>query len=168
MNYHNNKQLNKENIRQYIDLISGETDLFTGTILENIQLDNKYEEKQLTKVVKEAEIYDDLKRLQEGYQTLVGEKGVKLSGGQKQRILIVRALLRNKPIMIFDHSFNKLDNQTRDKIWQHLIKKYPQTTMIFITHHLEINQYVDKIFKLDKGTLEIQNREKEIKNEMER
>ena len=47
-------------------------------------------------------------------------------------------------------------------------KKYPQTTMIFITHHLEINQYVDKIFKLDKGTLEIQNREKEIKNEMER
>ena len=168
LNYHNNKQLNKENIRQYIDLISGETDLFTGTILENIQLDNKYEEKQLTKVVKEAEIYDDLKRLQEGYQTLVGEKGVKLSGGQKQRILIVRALLRNKPIMIFDHSFNKLDNQTRDKIWQHLIKKYPQTTMIFITHHLEINQYVDKIFKLDKGTLEIQNREKEIKNEMER
>ncbi len=156
LNNHNNKQLNPSNIRQYIDFISGEANLFTGTILENIQLGSKNTEKELTRVVKEAEIYHDIKRFEEGYQTVVGEKGVKLSGGQKQRILIARALLRNKPIMIFDNGFSKLDNKTTDQILQNLIKKYPQTTMIFITHKLEIENYVDKVVKLEKGTSEIQ------------
>lgn len=148
LNNHNSKQLEKSNIRQYIDFISGEEDLFTGTILENIQLDNEKSEKELARVVKEAEIYQDIKRFEEGYQTVVGEKGVKLSGGQKQRILIARALFRNKPIMIFDDSFSKLDNKTTDKIFQNLVKKYPQTTMIFITHKSEIENYIDRVIKI--------------------
>lgn len=152
LNYHNSKQLNKSNIREYIDFISGEADLFTGTILENIELDVKHTEEDITKVVKEAEIYNDIKRFEEGYQTMVGEKGVKLSGGQKQRILIARALIRNKPIMIFDNTFSKLDNKTVDKIFQNLIKCYPQTTMVFITHQAGIENYVDIMIKIEEGT----------------
>lgn len=157
LNYHKNQQLNPSNIRQYIDFISGEADLFTGTILGNIQLNIETTEEKLIKVVKEAEIYQDIKQLEEGYQTRVGEKGIKLSGGQKQRILIARALLRNKPIMIFDNCFSKLDNKTSDKILQNLIKKYPQTTMIFITHKVEIEAYVNRVIKIREGTSEIQN-----------
>ena len=156
LNHYKNQQLNPSNIRQYIDFISGEADLFTGTILENIQLNKETTEEQLTKIVKEVEIYQDIKRFEEGYQTVVGEKGVKLSGGQKQRILMARALLRNKPIMIFDNSFSKLDNKTSDKVFQNLIKKYPQTTMIFITHKAEIENYVDRVIKMKDGTSKMQ------------
>lgn len=152
LNYHNSKQLDKSNIRQYIDFISGEADLFTGTVLENIELGAEKKEEELEKVVKEAEIYYDINRFDNSYQTVIGEKGIKLSGGQKQRILIARALLRNKPIMIFDNAFNKLDNKTSDKIFRNLKKKYPNTTMIFITHKLEVENYVDRIIKIEERT----------------
>lgn len=150
-NYHNTKQLNNENIRKYVDLVSGEADLFTGTILKNIKLDaadgktkNNPEDEQIIKVSKQAEIYKDIQRFAEKYQTIVGEKGAKLSGGQKQRILIARALLRNKPILIFDNAFSKLDNQTSHQILQNLIDQYPETTMIFITHKPEIQNFVNR------------------------
>lgn len=156
LNYHNSKQLDKSNIREYIDFVSGEADLFTGTILDNIELGIQNTEEKLTKIVKEAEIYKDISRFEEGYQTVVGEKGVKLSGGQKQRILIARALIRNKPIMIFDNAFSKLDNKTTERILQNLIKNYPQTTMIFITHKAGIENYVDRIIKIEEGTSEIE------------
>jgi len=162
LNYHNHKRLNKANLRKYVDFISGEVDLFTGSILENIELDKKSTKEELTKVVKEAEIDKEIEQFDGGFQTKIGEKGIKLSGGQKQRILIARALLRNKSIMIFDGIFSKLDKETTNKIFQNLIKEYPQTTMIFMTHNLEIQNGVNKIIKLD-------NRKKAGKrNEMER
>lgn len=156
LNYHNSKQLDKSNIREYIDFVSGDADLFTGTILDNIELGTQNTKEKLTKIVKEAEIYKDINRFEEEYQTIVGEKGVKLSGGQKQRILIARALIRNKPIMIFDNAFSKLDNKTTEKILQNLMKNYPQTTMIFITHKAGIENYVDRIIKMEEGTSEIE------------
>lgn len=147
-NYHNSKQLNHSNIRKYVDFISGEADLFTGTILDNIELDKKATNEELIKVEKEVQMYQEIKQFDQEEQTTVGEKGVKLSGGQKQRILIARALLRNKPIMIFDNAFSKLDNKTSDKIFQNLKENYPQTTMIFITHKSEIETYVERSIKL--------------------
>lgn len=154
-NYHNSKQIDKANIRRYIDYISGDTDLFTGTIEDNIKLGTNKKKEELTKVIKESEIYKDMSQMKDGYQTMIGEKGVKLSGGQKQRILIARALLRNKPIMIFDNTFSKLDNKTTDNIFQNLRKKYPKTTMIFITHKLEIEKYADRIIKIEEGTSKV-------------
>lgn len=124
-----------------MDLVSGEADLFTGSILKNIALEatdtrikDITEEEKIIKVSKQAEIYKDIKGFEQEYQTIVGEKGVKLSGGQKQRILIARVLLRNKPIIIFDNAFSKLDNQTSQKILQNLVDQYPETTMIFMGH----------------------------------
>lgn len=157
LNYHNSKQLDSFNIRQYIDFVSGEADLFSGTILDNIKLDRKTTEEQLVKAVKEAEIESDIKQFDGRYQTIVGEKGVKLSGGQKQRILIARALIRNKPIIIFDNAFSKIDAKTSDKILKNLVKKHPQTTMIFITHKTGIENYVNRMIKMREGTSEIQD-----------
>lgn len=161
LNYHNSKQLDKSNIRQYIDFVSGEADLFSGTILDNIELDIQSTKEQLLRVTKQAEIQEDINKFEDGYKTMVGEKGVKLSGGQKQRILIARALMRNKPIIIFDNAFSKLDNKTSHKIFKNLMEDYPETTMIFITHKLEIKDYVDRMIKLEKGTSEVKNNEVE-------
>lgn len=158
-NYHNIRQLNKENIREYVDYVSGDAEMFSGTIKENLQLDKSYQESKLMQVSKETEILVDIENFDNKFDTSIGEKGVKLSGGQKQRILIARALLRNKPIIIFDNVFNKLDNQTREIILKNIQDKYSDKTIIFITHDKNIFQKVDKIIDLEgqRNTIERKN-----------
>ena len=156
LNYHNVKQLDKSNIREYIEYISGEGDVFIGTITDNILLWEKKSQKELENVIKEVAFDKDIKQLEQGYQTLIGEKGVKLSGGQKQRILIARALMRKKPIMIFDNAFSKLDGKTSNQILKNLTIHYPETTMIFITHKPEIRNYVDKCINIRNKTSAIE------------
>lgn len=158
-NYHNSRQLNKENIREYVDYVSGDAEMFLGTIKENLQLDKSYQESKLMQVSKETEILVDIENFDNKFDTSIGEKGVKLSGGQKQRILIARALLRNKPIIIFDNVFNKLDNQTREIILKNIQDKYSDKTIIFITHDKNIFQKVDKIIDLEeqRNTIERKN-----------
>lgn len=147
-NYHNSKQLNKQNIREYIDYVSGDSEMFLGTVKQNLELDKSYEEDRLNQVLKDSEILKDIQKLENQLDTFIGEKGVKLSGGQKQRVLIARALLRDKPIMIFDNVFNKLDSETREKILKNLNKKYSEKTIIFITHDENMDEYIDKIINL--------------------
>ena len=154
INNHNINRLNKENIREYIDLVQGDSYLFKGTILENVLLDNKekIEQKVINKVFKDSELYDDIQRFEEKENTLVGEKGTKLSGGQKQRVAIARSLIKNKPIIVFDEAINKIDNNTKEKILVNLVQKYNDKTMIFITHNLNIIEYVDRIIYIDNNT----------------
>lgn len=151
INNHNSKRLNKSNIREYVELVDGNSYLFKGTILENVLLKNS-KANNIENVLKDAEIYDDIQRFEEKENTLVGEKGAKLSGGQKQRISIARTLVNNKPIVIFDEAFNKIDNNTKEKILENLVNKYRQKTMIFITHDLKITEYVDKIIYIENNT----------------
>ena len=143
-NYHNSKQLNKQNIREYIDYVSGDSEMFSGTV-------------RLNQVLKDSEILKDIQKLENQLDTFIGEKGVKLSGGQKQRILIARALLRDKPIIIFDNVFNKLDSETREKILKNLNKKYSEKTIIFITHDENMNEHIDKIINLKNQSSYIRN-----------
>lgn len=156
-NYHNSKQLNKQNIREYIDYVSGDSEMFSGTVKENLELDKRYEEDRLNQVLKDSEILKDIQKLENQLDTFIGEKGVKLSGGQKQRILIARALLRDKPIIIFDNVFNKLDSETREKILKNLNKKYSEKTIIFITHDENMNEHIDKIINLKNQSSYIRN-----------
>lgn len=152
INNHNINRLNKSNIREYIDLVEGDSYLFKGTVLENVLLNNNEKRELLEKVLKDCEIYDDIQRFNEKENTLVGEKGTKLSGGQKQRISIARALIKDKPILIFDEALNKIDGQTKEKIMMNLINKYSNKTMIFITHDLGILDYVDRIIYIEDNT----------------
>ena len=167
LNNHNIDRLNKENIREYIDLVQGDSYLFKGSILDNVLLDNKnkVKKKKKKKVLKDSEIYDDIQRFQEKENTLVGEKGTKLSGGQKQRVAIARSLIKDKPIIIFDEAINKIDNSTKEKIVINLVHEYNDKTMIFITHDLSIIEYVDRIIYIDNNTTTIGEHEelKELK-----
>lgn len=156
INNHNINRLNKSNIREYVELVDGNSYLFKGTILENVLLTNK-QIKNLDKIFKDSEIYDDIQRFKEKENTLVGEKGAKLSGGQKQRISIARTLVNNKPIIIFDEALNKIDNNTKEKVLFNLIEKYNEKTMIFITHDLKITEHVDKVIYIDNNTTTVKD-----------
>ncbi len=149
INNHNIKRLNKSNIRKYVELILGESYVFSGSILENIKLNNKIDIDIVEKISTECDIKEDIYKFKNGYNTLIGEKGTKLSGGQKQRLSIARGIASNKPIIILDEALNKLDNKTRENILSNLIENYNNKTMILISNNLEIIDYVDSIIYID-------------------
>lgn len=152
INSHNIKRLNEEDIRKYVELILGESYMFSGSILENINLNNNIEISTLEKTLIDSDIKEDIDNFKEGYNTLIGEKGTRLSGGQKQRISIARGLISNKPILILDEALNKLDNKTRKNILTSLVNNYKDKTIIFISNNLEIINYVDNIIYINKKT----------------
>ena len=152
INNHNIKGLNKEDIRKYVELILGESYMFSGSILENIKLDYEASMEQIEEATVNCNIKEDIDKFNKGYNTLIGEKGAKLSGGQKQRICVARSLVSNKPILILDESFNKLDNETKKNVLSNLVNKYDKKTMIFISNNLEIVKYVDSIIYIDGKT----------------
>lgn len=149
INNHNIKRLNKNDIRKYVELILGESYMFSGSILENIKINSEADYNVIDEIAKDCDIKDDIDRFENGYNTLIGEKGTKLSGGQKQRICIARSLASNKPILILDEAMNKLDNKTRKNILLNLTNKYSSKTIIFISNNLEIIKYVDNIIYID-------------------
>lgn len=149
INNHNIKRLNKNDIRKYVELILGESYMFSGSILENIKINSEADYNVIDEIAKDCDIKDDIDRFENGYNTLIGEKGTKLSGGQKQRICIARSLASNKPILILDEAMNKLDNKTRTNILLNLTNKYSSKTIIFISNDLEIIKYADNIIYID-------------------
>ncbi len=149
INNHNIKRLNKEDIRKYVELILGESYMFSGSLLENIELDNNKTIEHIDKIAKECDIKEDIERFENGYDTLIGERGTKLSGGQKQRVCIARSLVNDKSILILDEALNKLDNRTRSNVLNNLVNIYRNKTMIFISNDLEIINYVDSIIYID-------------------
>lgn len=152
INNHNIKRLNKEDIRKYVELVLGETYMFSGSILENIKLDNEIETNTLEKTVIDCDLKEDINKFENNYNTLIGENGIKLSGGQKQRIAIARSLISDKPILILDEALNKLDNKTRCNILTNLKNNYSNKTIIIISNNLEIINYADNIIYIDGKT----------------
>lgn len=152
INKHNIKKLNKEDIRRYVELILGESYMFSGTILENIKLNNDVELDMIESIAEDCDIKDDIEGFEQGYNTLIGDRGAKLSGGQKQRICIARGLINKASVLILDEALNKLDNKTRGNILANLTNNYKCKTIIFISNNLEIINYVDTIIYVDQNT----------------
>ena len=144
----------QESLRNQISMVLQDTFLFNGTIAENIgyaRSEATYE--QMIEAAKTAYIYDDIMEMPEGFQTQVGERGVKLSGGQKQRIAIARAILRDAPILILDEATASVDMQTELQI-QNAIQKLSGTrTIIAIAHRLSTIRSADIILVLEEGKI---------------
>ena len=140
--------------RKTISLVAQEPNIFDGTIRENILVGTDYGEEsedRMFEACKEAEIHDFLLSLQEGYDTVVGTKGVLLSGGQKQRISIARALVRRPRLLLLDEATSNLDSETEKQIQETLEKTRKGRTMIVVAHRLATVKNADIIFVLGDG-----------------
>ncbi|MBO7146947.1 MAG: ABC transporter ATP-binding protein [Lentisphaeria bacterium] len=141
-------------LRQNIGVVQQTPFLFDSTIRENILFGKmNATEEELIVAAKEANIYDFIRTLPDGFDTLTGEHGVRLSGGQKQRIAIARVFLKNPPILIFDEATSALDNQSEALVQQSMEKLCKGRTTIIIAHRLSTVKNADYIYCLRGGEL---------------
>lgn len=161
----NIKNLELESFRKQISYVPQEVFLFSDTIKGNIAFG--VENQTFTKIEEMANIAavaKDITQLKEGYDTVVGERGVMLSGGQKQRVAIARALNKEAKLLIMDDSLSAVDNRTETEILQNLDQHLKGVTSIIITHRIFKNWTFDKIIILDKGQILEQGTHNELIN----
>ncbi len=150
-------------LRRSIALVSQETYLFHGTIEENIAYGNiNASIEQIKKAALISEASDFIRRMPQGYKTIVGERGQKLSGGQRQRIALARAILKDAPILILDEATASVDNETEAAIQRSLIKITSNRTTIVIAHRLSTIKNADHIIVLDNGSIVESGTHKEL------
>lgn len=146
--------LNLKDLRQAIGLVSQDIFLFHGTVAENIAYGTfEASPKQIKMAAKIAEAHEFIKRLPQGYDTVIGERGQKLSGGQRQRIAIARAVLKNPPILILDEATSAVDNETEAAIQRSLERIARNRTTIAIAHRLSTVRNADCIYVMEQGRL---------------
>ena len=141
-------------LRNQMGIVTQETILFNETIEFNITYGvEDYSQEELDEAAKAANAYDFILEQPEGFQTVIGEKGVKLSGGQRQRLAIARAILRNPPILILDEATSSLDTESERKVRTALENLMQDRTTLVIAHRLSTIQRADAIVVLDKGKI---------------
>ena len=149
------RELRQHDLRQQIALVSQDVFLFHGTIRENIAypgIDVPIE--QVIEAAGHAQFHDFVASLPEGYETLVGERGIKLSGGQRQRLSIARALLKNAPILVLDEATSSVDTETERMIQQNLEDLTAGRTALVIAHRLSTIRKADRIVVIRDGQVE--------------
>ena len=144
-----------KSLRQQFAIVSQQVVLFNDTIANNIMygLDTPLDDEALLAVVKKAHVWEFVKDLPEGLNTVIGEDGVMLSGGQRQRIAIARAIVKDAPILILDEATSALDTESEKLIQQALESLMRDKTAIIIAHRLSTIEQVDCIYVLDKGRI---------------
>lgn len=147
-------QVTQQSLREQIALIPQDISLFHRNLMENISFGNtNASEDEIIDAAKNAHCHEFISQLPEGYQTLVGERGIKLSGGQRQRIAIARAMLKNAPILILDEATSSLDSITEKYIQDALDQLMQNKTTIVIAHRLSTLSKMDRILVFDKGVI---------------
>jgi len=149
-------RLNVNSYRSFLALVSQEPTLYQGTIKDNILLGSgnmNISDEELIKVCRDANIYDFILSLPEGFSTIVGSKGAMLSGGQKQRVAIARALLRDPRILLLDEATSALDSESENVVQAALDAAAKGRTTIAVAHRLSTIQKADVIYVFDQGRI---------------
>jgi ATP-binding cassette subfamily B protein len=152
-----------KSLRENIGLVQQDVFIFSGSIRDNIMYGKvDATDEEIMEAAKRANIHDFIETLENGYDTYVGEKGVKLSGGQKQRISIARVFLKNPPILILDEATSSLDNETEIKIQAALDELAKGRTTIVIAHRLSTIKNAGEIFVLTENGIEERGSHEEL------
>ncbi|MBO6047025.1 MAG: ABC transporter ATP-binding protein [Erysipelotrichaceae bacterium] len=155
------RQIPLAELRRAIGLVLQEPFLFSRTIGENINMTAKADQDILHKVSDVARLTETLNEFPDGYETMVGERGMTLSGGQKQRIAIARMLAEKTPIMIFDDSLSAVDAKTDSEIRRNL-RQIEGATTILIAHRVQTLMHADYVYVMDHGTIIEQGTHEEL------
>lgn len=151
---HDIREITQASLRAHISFVPQEPMLFHRSLRENIAYGKPdATEKEIRKAAKQANALEFIENLPDGFDTLVGERGVKLSGGQRQRIAIARAILKDAPILILDEATSALDSESEKLIQRSLETLMKGRTSIVIAHRLSTIAKLDRIIVLDQGTI---------------
>ena len=154
LNNHNIKDYKLNDLRSLIGYVPQDQVLFAMSIKENIRFaDTKYKDKQVEDITKVCGIYDDIVNMTDGFDTIIGERGVSLSGGQKQRMAMSRALIMNPEILILDDSLSAVDAKTEHLILENLKEERSGKTTIITAHRLSAIVHADLIIVMDNGKI---------------
>lgn len=160
------KEMTVSKLRSTIASVPQETFLFAGTIRENLMLARpEIREKEMIQAAQDACIHDFIQTLPNGYDTEIGERGIKLSGGQKQRIAIARAILKDAPILLLDEATSALDTETEYYVKEALNSLKKNRTTLVIAHRLSTIESADLILVMDQGKIVQQGSHEELINQ---
>ena len=150
----NIKSLEISKLRSLISYVPQNNFLFSESIKKNIEFGNPYSSiDDITNAAKLAEVDLEIEKFENGYNTILGERGVTLSGGQAQRISIARSFIKDSEIYLFDDCFSSLDSDTEDRILKNLKNNFKNKTLIIISHRISCVKDADNIIVLDNGKI---------------
>lgn len=159
------KNFTLKSLRDNIGIVQQDVYLFTGTIIDNIRYGNRRASmEEIIQAAKDANAHDFIKNLPEGYDTDIGQRGVKLSGGQKQRISIARVFLKNPPILILDEATSSLDNESERIVQESLERLAKNRTTFVIAHRLTTIQNAETIVVLSEDGIHEKGTHEELMN----
>jgi ATP-binding cassette subfamily B protein len=160
------QELNLDILRDAIGFVPQDPFLFSDTIANNIKFGKENATKEeIINAAKKAVVHDNIIDFKEGYNTILGERGVTLSGGQKQRVSIARAIIKDPQILIFDDCLSAVDTETEEKILGHLEEVSKDKTTFIISHRVSSAKNADKIIILDDGRIIQQGTHNQLINE---
>jgi ATP-binding cassette subfamily B protein len=159
----NISQVTQKSLRENIALVPQEPILFHRSVMENIRYAKPdASDEEVYRAAKLANADEFISGFPEGYQTLVGERGIKLSGGERQRVAIARAILKNAPILLLDEATSSLDSESEKLIQDALKNLIKDKTTIVIAHRLSTVMQMDRIIVLENGKITEQGKHKEL------
>ncbi|MEC9489721.1 MAG: ATP-binding cassette domain-containing protein, partial [Halanaerobiales bacterium] len=160
------KELDLECLRSFIGIVPQETILFSGTLRDNIAYGNlEADDEAIKSAAKAANAHDFILEFPDGYDTIVGERGVGLSGGQKQRISIARAILKDPQILILDEATSSLDAESEALVQEALEHLMQDRTTFIIAHRLSTIKNADEIVVIEQGEIVERGSHKELLEE---
>jgi subfamily B ATP-binding cassette protein MsbA len=148
------REVTLESLRSQIGIVTQETVLFNDTVRNNIAYGQPHvSQKKVEEAARAARAHEFISGLPEGYNTMIGERGVRLSGGERQRIAVARAILKNAPILILDEATSALDSESESLVQAALQNLMSGRTVFVIAHRLSTVRRADRIVVLDNGTI---------------
>lgn len=159
---HDSRSFTLTSLREQISLVPQQPELFHRSIRDNLMLRDDISEEELIEAARKSSSFEFIEKLPDGFDTLVGERGVKLSGGEKQRIALARAFLEDAPIVVLDEATSALDSLTEKNIQKAIFKLIEKKTAIVIAHRLSTILQMDRIIVLENGHIIEQGSHQEL------